>query len=697
MNITDIFGDGVHTKNYRLDDVSVIDAEWVSSRFMTPSKDMEENLAKYRFNSTATMKFTDTSLGNNLGVNVRPQFTRYCDIRSKSRIKSETVTINSTTGNYGMGRYYSESIDDNQQLIYLTFGVPKFNGLVSFFTRAIDYEDSIIANTGRSPLGYSAGKAVGNLAVLVAFPMMTMSIWLAKSISKLLVGHENFSYYYLDTQMPMYWGTVNLIVTNLATELGILLPELLTETKPGVLGLPVKLNKDDMSEISKLLNNGLLDKDTNYIDVFAIATKAQRVANRQMLFEYEYYQKLKESEEIPSDFQVFLNNNNNMSSEFWNTCNKYVSFQTWLDKLFNENKFYNNSGIKEDTPKSEKPETVENIDLATTKPMLQKNADGYYPIKPTQSESYLESLAGAIDAGIRDGGHYAIFAVDYTGSASESFSNSIGEISSGEMLKQVGGKARDLSFNLAGGNVTEFAGTVLNYTKDVIAGALDSVSFGLSSVLATITGGGYIDLPKKWEDSDSNFPEITYTMQLISPYGNIMSQMQNIYIPLCMLLAGTLPLATGKASYTSPYLCSLYSKGIQKIKLGMITSLSITRGTSNLGFNKQRRPLEIDVSFIVKDFSSLVAAPINNSIFGNFTASLDDDTPLSHYLATLASRDLLTDKYYLSRIKMKASRILMNFEQAISPASIGLRVGEKLSFVLGGLAAEHSLALQSNR
>ena len=69
-----------------------------------------------------------------------------------------------------------------------------------------------------------------------------------------------------------------------------------------------------------------------------------------------------------------------------------------------------------------------------------------------------------------------------------------------------------------------------------------------------------------------------------------------------MLLAGILPLSTGKASYTSPFLCQLYDRGRLQIRLGMIESLSITRGTTNLAFDKHGQALGIDVTFSVVEF-----------------------------------------------------------------------------------------------
>jgi hypothetical protein len=228
---------------------------------------------------------------------------------------------------------------------------------------------------------------------------------------------------------------------------------------------------------------------------------------------------------------------------------------------------------------------------------------------------------------------------------------------------------------------------------DFVKGALNSISFGLDSVVQTLTGGGFIDLPDKWDNSDTSFPDITYKMELRSSSGDVISQLQNIYIPLAMILAGVLPIATGKASYTSPMLCNLFCKGVQKIDLGIIKNVTITRGVGNLGFSRQWKALAVDVSFTVKDLSSIMASPVNGTIFDIFRVGLDDASVLSRYLATMASRDIYTDKYASQKIKLRASRVLMKANQAISSSAWGLRTGESLNHVLGGVVADHTLSL----
>src|SRR5690606_182455 len=106
---------------------TVLDRDWMKRSFMVSDAYLDEKVDRQnRYLSSADLKFTDTRLGRNIGVNSRPQFTRYSDIRRKGRVASRTdVSTISTNGNFGMGRYYSEAIDDTAQTIYMRFGVPE--------------------------------------------------------------------------------------------------------------------------------------------------------------------------------------------------------------------------------------------------------------------------------------------------------------------------------------------------------------------------------------------------------------------------------------------------------------------------------------------------------------------------------------------------------------------------------------------
>jgi hypothetical protein len=162
------------------------------------------------------------------------------------------------------------------------------------------------------------------------------------------------------------------------------------------------------------------------------------------------------------------------------------------------------------------------------KSMYKMQPDGSYPDDRSAEElDYLTKLTEAFDSSFRDGGGLAAFYVDYSGSVTESFSNSTGEIGLTGLVKSIGGKARDIKFNLAGGELGAGVKNLLDYGTDVLMGALDSVSFGLSSVLASLMGGGFIHAPKKWEDSDISLPTITYTAQLRSSTPDIIHHIVN--------------------------------------------------------------------------------------------------------------------------------------------------------------------------
>lgn len=642
--------------------VNKIDRTWIKSVFMISGADLDPLDAKNRYFTSAETKFTDTTMGGNLGINARPQFCRYTDIRSQGRRMDRTeVTVNKG-GNHGMGSYYSEAIDDNSQTLYLEFGVPEFNSLFSFFTRSIDYEMSIIAGTGRSPIWYKAGQIMGNIGMFLMLPVLSVAIWSIKALAGVVLGNSAFKYYYLKPTMHLYWSTVNTIVTTMATELGILIPTFMKENNEPKIGVPMQIDQTDLKEMHELMPD-IIGSD-NYIDVFAIATRAQAMANKQLELEKKSYESFKDNEAGGVDYIEKISGN--ISPE------RNRSFSTWLqDVLPTTGDVYQPKDKKDSTDVPPETNSVTGNDLKPDEEYgtynttaEEKDKEGWF----SNSAKYFESAAIG-------GGSHAVFKVDYVGSVSESFSNSITDIPTAGKLKNISKQGRSTHFNFAGGNIAGGTGGVLDAVKDTLAGGLDSMSFGLSNIIPSLFGGAYMDIPKMWEDSSAELPKLNYTMQLISPYGNTISQIQNLYIPLAMIMAGTLPLSTGRSSYTSPFICKAFIKGVHNVQLGMITDLSITRGTSNLAFNKQKRALALDVSFSISDFSQLMMAPVDKGLFGGYNSGMDDESVFGRYIATLASRDLLTDMYAIPKAKMRLSKLKFGLDTSTSPAYWGMRTG----------------------
>ena len=670
----------------------VFDNNWFDIRFIPPDINMDSIDVYNRFYTTASRKFTSTRMGGNFGINVKPQFTRWADIRHGNRGFRGRLTTNNLNVDAGLGRVYSERYDDAQQMIMLQFGKEKFNSLSNFMLSAIDYRDSYIANTGRYPTGYAVGSTVGAGIMLVAFPWITLTIWGLKFASGLVMNMDSFNYYYMEPTMHLYWAAVSQIVTILGTELGILIPELMPEqTDANRIGVPIRLNTEDLEAYKKLMPG--LFTENNYIDIFKIATTTQTLANRLLLEEYELYQK---GEESPYDFLGYVYKDGVIKekaaagSGLINTLNYNLSFSNWLTKLTKGNGLFASEEKKDGAVSTDNKSADGNISS------YGRGSDGKYPSLDSDS-TYIDKLAASIDAGIKEGGGYAIFNVEFSGSTTESFSNNVSDINLGSSINSVATAARNMKFNFAGGNLFgEAQQDAIGAVKNVAAGTADSMTYGAAAVIQTLTGNAYVDIPKKWDTSDMSLPSITYNMSLRSVYNTPFSRLKDELIPLAMILAGTLPLSAGQSAHTSPFLCELFCKGVQHIKMGMITSLSITRGVNNLAYDKNKNMRGIDVSFTVTDFSTIMTAPVNTSIFDTFNIALEDNKPINRYLAVLASRDLLTSKYMVPRMKLKASRLLMNIDQAFSPHAIGMRIGHGLNNLLGGMVADHAMALQQS-
>lgn len=607
--------------------MTIKDSNWTRKSFLSPDVNFSiKSDIKGRYWSSAARKFTDTSLGGNIGINAKPQYTPYADTRVKGRLAGrQDVSLVNTSGYHGMGIYYSEAIDDNARRIYMRFGVPQFNSLTNFFHNFYDSSRSLLARTGRMPgIPYLIGQGAGLVAGFIFVPIITTALIAFKTVNTFF-GRTNTKFYTMKPTMHSYWSTVNMLANMVAINRGIIPRSSVGETGATQGGNVDYGHFNFLQEFAPDIFTGNMG-----YDVFAIANRAQRIYNAE----------LKKENQIPIETIDFpdmddkgsLSGQNKPIDELVSTYTGVCDFQAKLtDQKGNEIE----ESVYMDRDKGEPKK---------------KDTCGW--------KSFLE-------AEFDMGGQFLCLHVEDKGSISESFSNSTKETSLGSGFNSKSGAARDFRFSAAGGNILPGMDSIIGAAAEVVAGTLDTV--GLSG-LAALAGSAFIDIPKHWSDSSANLPRADYSFTLVSPYGNPLSQMQNLIIPLSSLLAAALPLSAGAQSYTSPFLVQLFDRGRVQIQLGIIDSLSITRGVTNLAFDNKGHAMSLEVSFSVIDLSALMHMPIPMLGMDVFSKEVfAEDSPLTDYLAVLAGQSLESQIFDMPKARLKLLKTGRMMDNLTSP------------------------------
>lgn len=295
-----------------------------------------------------------------------------------------------------------------------------------------------------------------------------------------------------------------------------------------------------------------------------------------------------------------------------------------------------------------------------------KRADPNYTIKTTEGrlqelngvKGWFESFISGLAPQALGAGDYVGFRVEKSVDSSESFSNQTGESSIASTLNGATSSAMDTNFATGG-----WAQGI----KDVLSGATDV--FGLGGATSVLMGDAFIDIPEVWKGSGFN-KSYSISFQLRSPYGDPISIMQSIYLPLALILAGTLPRAAGKNSYTSPFLCRCYCKGMFAIPLGIIESLSIKRGSSEFGWNNANLPIAVDVNLSIKDLSPAMYMSLGTD---SWSEVFNQNSSFQEYMLTLSGMGLQDRVLYFKNF-MRKMKIWAEIRKSTS--TIGLLLGQ---------------------
>ena len=651
----------------------ITDAQWARQAFIIGNpRNENDNSGKgfldeigiqNRYFNSAYLKWTDSSLGGNICINPFPQFTRYADIREPGlRANAQQVTLEMAQGDIGMGNYYSEALDDNMQVVHMRFGVPSYNSLFQFFTGFYNSSASVLARTGRFDdtiidTVLKAGASVVGLAIL-PLAIVPIAIGFIGHAARFFMRWPASKFYYSKPAMPVYWTAVTNMMNQISVNKGVTFssPSKQQET---VIGKSKAFNSAEQTVLHKLFPDAITKNGD--IDVKAIASRSKRLQMRQ---DYALNKILTEG-----------------------------GTQSWYGKVKTLVKDQNGGVTNTDGPKDTGEFALENyIQRFLDVPVMSRitsifNGQSESDLKardneedpsikdtPFSENGNTDGVADHFLANLADGSDWVSFRVNSTGPATDSFSSSTGKSSLAEKINTVSSSARDMRINFAQGNIDPAGIT------SMISSGISSVISGAASLLqisglAAVAGNAFVDIPDHWTESSASLNKSSYSFTLICPYGNIISQTMYLHMPLCCLLAGALPLATGKQSHTSPFLVELFDRGRRTTRLGLITEVTITRGTSNLGFNNDDHPLALDVSFTVTDLSSVVAMPILPGFSLNIAEGLfDPDSMYTDYLLTLSSVGLrdLNDRWPVFQYQW--ARAKANFNSLISPSNMGMNL-----------------------
>lgn len=645
------------------------DTDWVRQSFLVQSTEMDPIGVGFRTFTEASLQFTDTTLGGSFVVNPPPQFTPTADLRATSRL----------SGSQGLGRYYYEAIDRNSQKVFFRFGTPEFNSLTNFMTGFYDAGAGMLARTGRSPgIFFNIGRAIGFVVAVMNWELL--AIHLLGVGAKFFLGKQSSRFYYLKGGMPQYYSAAQTILNQLLVNQGVI-PRLGTGS---TLANGTNANNDynwDASATQAFYQASpdIFNSDGS-VDLYAVMTRAARMSHKQ-------YEAL-EQQLSESGNDMFTGVQNVFSQAYTDDSTSRPNFKTYLES------YYGSTSDSSATSQG----------LTPAQPLSTTAAGGESDMVLTSATAG-DGFVDFLESEFRDGGAFIGFRVNSTGSISASFSNQTERSPMQDKINSTSAQARAIrfdaaDFNIAGDNplgaIVQKAGQAVG---DLVSGVADQLQI---SGLMSLAGACFVDIPEHWASAQASLPTGQYTINLTSPYGNPISQMMNLYVPLSFLLAMVLPLATGKQSYTAPFLVEFYDRGRCQSRLGLVDSMTITHGTANLPFNREGRAMAFDVSFSVRDLSTIMYMPISQGVnlaslgVGALTGAIaggalgaavgtaasfaaqaasDDDNFFSDYMAILGGLSVADQYYSWRKYKLNLTKQMVNYKTWKSPAHIASWLG----------------------
>lgn len=659
------------------------DVSWVSSvTFWGLHQNAVAMVQRYRKGSNGWLKFMDTTLGGNTAINAPYQFCRYADIKE--------YRLAQGIGK-GMGRWYSENIDDWGHNVHFRVGVPAYSGLLSYILKAIDGPTARYVATGRTPgLMSFVGEVLGWVVSAAFFELAVIS-----TAVNFFIRTTTSRFYYLKPAMHQYWDAVQTMVNTMSGALALTLdsPSVSEVTNSGFklddqgidqrLIETVKRNLPDTFNNFVFSVNGENNKDLS-ISIFNVATRAQALAYQQK----RYFEKLMESYHTPNIGEIafremqekglvqgpVMSGNNaghlNPSRPIADKGLEY--YKKYMNELF----IFNDTESNDPPVKGKDINESELAKIGNSQGSAESKLNAKYDAStqgldvitkphPEQETTFIDKFMSVAEDGLN---WFSLRVSNAMDSVGESFSASSTESEVGKLFNDISQTAQNIKFNLGGGQtglgvldkgIQAVTGGVMDALTEVAA---NSPFLSITTPLIGLFYGAKIDAPKRWSSSSASPVNTTFNLELRAGYGNVISYFQDIIVPLCMCLTLGLPRGTGPQSYSAPFYVQYYSRGRNQVQIGLVTSMTVTRGVGNQPWLKRGLPTGVDVSFTVEDMTSTIFAPVraNYSGLGQFYSSITDNA-FSDYIAVLTGLTMQDQEYFYTKARRRFHTMMTEF------------------------------------
>lgn len=238
--------------------------------------------------------------------------------------------------------------------------------------------------------------------------------------------------------------------------------------------------------------------------------------------------------------------------------------------------------------------------------------------------------------------NYVQFFVDTDVTANDNMSNNTTESKIKGMLDTGSDLIKEIAFVANSGGIEtadfeKFAEESMQGIADSI-GSSNAITGILSRVLnlaGNVAKGENIIMPDIYQNS-SYEKSYSFTVHLKTPYGTKFGYFMDICVPLMHLLCLSIPKQTSANTYGSPFLIKAYCEGLFTCNMGMVQSISISKGV-NSSFSVDGLPTEVDVSLTIADlYSDLSMSPQSSPLL------FVNNNSLIEYLATTCGLSLIS-------------------------------------------------------